>query len=169
MAGWSKTGVLLAGWILLVAQGAQAASTSKAADKELVTEGSEDLVPEASSAMPMLLVPSYVDGRKSHYIFVSYRLVLETQLQVDRVNQKVAWLHDAFMRDVFKSHPTLKDDPHKVDREYLVRRFKEISAKVLGDDIVIDLYFHSEMSEKGPRLKAPPQRPKKASPSSGGH
>lgn len=136
---------------------------------ELNTGDGEDEIPENSIVMPMLLVPAIVDGRKSHYIFVSYRLVVENQLQVDRVNQRVAWLHDAIMRDVFKSNPISKENPNRVDRAVLEHRIKDICTHLLGDDIVQYLHFGNEMSENDPRI--PPSRSsrKKKKASSGGH
>lgn len=100
--------------------------------------------------MPMLLIPAVVDGRKSHYIFVSYRLVMHTEMQVDKVNQKIAWLHDAFMREVFKTNPIDPDDANLPNKALLEKRFKEIANDLLHDDVVKSVYFMSTVSEKDP-------------------
>jgi hypothetical protein len=157
--------------VLPVPTFASAKPKEKNSSDELTTGDMEDEIPDNSIVMPMLLVPAIVDGRKSHYIFVSYRLVVENQLQVDRVNQRVAWLHDAIMRDVFKSNPISKENPNRLDRKNLEGRIKDICKDILGDDIVQSLHFANVMSENDLRTPppAPHRGPKRKTGSSGGH
>lgn len=119
--------------------------------------GDANYIPKASTNMPMLLVPVMVDGRRSHYIFVSYRLVMHNELQVDTVNQRIAWLHDRFIREVFTTNPVDPDNSNRLDRELIKRRFKEIGKEVLHDDLIKDVYFSSVHSEKEP-IRAAPRR-----------
>ncbi len=138
-------------------------------DKGEPQPGDANYIPDNSSNMPMLLVPVMIDGKKSHYIFVSYRLVMHNELQVDRVNQKIAWLHDAFMRDVFTSNPVDPNNPHRLNEEYFNRRFREIAKDILHDDIVKSVYFTNVLSQKQPvsRERKMPRRVKESASSKG--
>lgn len=131
--------------------------------------GDDGYVPPNSSNMPMLLVPVVIDGERSHYIFVSYRLVMHNELQVDRVNQKMAWLHDAFMRDVFKSNPVDPNNPHRLDVDLVNRRFREIAKGIMHDDLIKSVYLTNVLSEKEPvpDHRRVPTRLRKAKTSSG--
>lgn len=139
-------------------------------DKGEPQPGDDTYIPPNSSNMPMLLIPVSIDGRRSHYIFVSYRLVMHNELQVDKVNQKIAWLHDAFMREVFASNPVDPNNPNRPDKDYLTRKFREIAKRVLHEDLVKSVYFTNILSEIEPlpEERRVPRRVKDKK-SSGGH
>lgn len=153
--------VLFCSGLLVVQPSASAASKPKKDDHGAPADshgekdsepqpGDENYTPPRSSNMPMLLIPAVVDGRKSHYIFVSYRLVMHTEMQVDKVNQKIAWLHDAFLREVYKTNPIDPENSNQVDKTLLEKRFREIANDLLHDDVVKSVYFMSTVSEKDP-------------------
>ena len=133
--------------------------------------GDEGYVPPHSSNMPMLLVPAVVNGRMSHHIFVSYRLVMHNELQVDTVNQKIAWLHDAFLREVYKINPIDPENSDHVDKVLLEKRFKAIANELLHGEIVDAVYFIETRSENE-LIKAEPaaqRRATKSGPAKSGH
>lgn len=119
--------------------------------------GDAGYVPPNSSNMPMLLLPVVLKGRMSHYIFVSYRLVMHNELQVDAVNQKIAWIHDAFMRKLYKSDVTDPHNSNRPDIPKLEALLKSVANEVLHDDLVDSVYFVNFMSEKEP----PPTHPRR--------
>lgn len=133
--------------------------------------GEPGYVPDHSTNMPMLLVPAKVNGRMSHYIFVSYRLVMHNELQVDTVNQKIAWLHDAFVREVFKTSPSDPKNANHIDKARVEERFKEIANEMLHGDIVQSVYFIETKSENEPVYSDPPavRRAKQSESAESGH
>lgn len=162
---------------LALLAGASSASASSAAKEDSQKEsgepqpGDEGYVPPHSSNMPMMLVPAVVNGRMSHHIFVSYRLVMHNELQVDTVNQKIAWLHDAFLREVYKINPIDPENSDHVDKVLLEKRFKAIANELLHGEIVDAVYFIETRSENEllQAEYAPPRRGKKSEPAESGH
>lgn len=131
--------------------------------------GDEGYVPPNSSNMPMLLVPVVLKGRMSHYIFISYRLVMHNELQVDAVNQKIAWIHDAFMRKLYKTDVADPHNSNRPDIPKLEALLKSVANEVLHGELVDSVYFVNFMSEnETPQAQQPRRRPKKKG-SSGGH
>lgn len=131
--------------------------------------GDEGYVPPNSSNMPMLLVPVVLKGRMSHYIFISYRLVMHNELEVDTVNQKIAWIHDAFMRKLYKSDVADPNNPDRPDIPKLEELLKSVANDVLHDDLVESVYFINFMSENETPQAQPRGRAARKSASSGGH
>lgn len=160
---------------LLAGTSSASASSAPKADSQKESgepqPGDEGYVPPHSSNMPMMLVPAVVNGRMSHHIFVSYRLVMHNELQVDTVNQKIAWLHDAFLREVYKINPIDPENSDHVDKALLEKRFKEIANEMLHGEIVDAVYFIETRSENE-SLQAEytaPRRGKKSEPAKSGH
>lgn len=131
--------------------------------------GDEGYVPPNSSNMPMLLVPVVLKGRMSHYIFISYRLVMHNELQVDTVNQKIAWVHDAIMRKLYKTDVADPDNPDRPNIPKLEELLKSVANGVLHDDLVESVYFVNFMSENETPQAQPRGRASKKKASSGGH
>lgn len=131
--------------------------------------GDEGYVPPNSSNMPMLLVPVVLNERMSHYIFISYRLVMHNELQVDAVNQKIAWIHDAFMRKLYKTDVADPHNPDRPDIPKLEAMLKSVANDVLHGDLVKSVYFVNFMSEnETPQADQRRRGPEKKA-SSGGH
>jgi flagellar basal body-associated protein FliL len=143
------------------------------ADEHAASDGPDeddpDYIPPSSTNMPMLLLPVVIKGRMSHYVFISYRLVVNNELQVDAVNQKIAWIHDASMRKLYKedfSNPENRDRP---DIPKLKAMLKKVANEILHEQLVKDVFFYGFRSEleppPDPRAETAP--PKKAA--SSGH
>lgn len=131
--------------------------------------GDEGYVPPNSSNMPMLLVPVVLNGRKSHYIFISYRLVMHNELQVDAVNQKIAWIHDAFMRKLYKTDVADLENPDRPDIPKLEELLKTVANDVMHGNLVESVYFVNFMSENETPQAQSRGRASKKRASSGGH
>lgn len=131
--------------------------------------GDEGYVPPNSSNMPMLLVPVVLQGRMSHYIFISYRLVMHNELQVDAVNQNIAWIHDAFMRKLYKTDVADPNNPDRPDIPKLEAMLKSVANEVLHGDLVKSVYFVNFMSENETPQAAPRGGGRKKKAASSGH
>lgn len=124
------------------------------ADEQGTSDGPEeddpDYIPPNSTNMPMLLLPVVIEGRMSHYIFIGYRLVMNNELQVDTVNQEIAWIHDAFMRKLYKEDFSNHENWDRPDVPKLEAMLMRVANEILHDQLVKDVFFYSFRSELEP-------------------
>ncbi len=140
--------------VYLAAPGALAAGGGdKKADEQKETATSEavpqEVVPENSTVMPVLVAPVVIGGRRSHYIYISYRLVAHKAGQIRRIETKIPYLHDAFLRDVYRQNVVRIDNPNLLDQEEINRRFKKVVADVMHEDSLKEVHLIRMDKEHG--------------------
>lgn len=97
--------------------------------------------PGTSVEMPFLIAPMNQDGKLLGYAYISSKLVCTSMSAVVDVREKMAFIQDAFVRDV-NARPISKiDDPTAVDREVLNARLTAAAKRVVGESKVRDMVF----------------------------
>jgi hypothetical protein len=88
--------------------------------------------PGTNVEMPFLIAPLSVDGKLYGYAYVSLKIVTTTQGAALQVRDKVAFIQDAFVRDVNAVSIGLPKDPKTVDKAALVVRLLADAKRVIG-------------------------------------
>jgi hypothetical protein len=121
----------------LVLFAALALSTSAmAADPEPKGKGA----PGTNVEMPFLMAPiNGADGKLAGYAYISTILTATSAQGALAVREKLAFIQDAFVRDVNHVTVAKKDDPMTVDRDGLVARLTADATKLMGPGQVASL------------------------------
>ncbi len=92
--------------------------------------------------LPPFFAPMIVDGKLTNYAYITVALMPASPAKVVDIRAKVAFLQDAFLREV--NHGTIaKDgDPNTVDVEALKPRLMDRMNTVLPAGTVTDLKFN---------------------------
>ena len=97
--------------------------------------------PGTSVEMPILMVPMSQDGRLLGYAYVTSKLVCASPNACIAVREKLAFIQDAFVRDVNAQPVALANDPTAVDRDLLDSRLTARAKRIVGDDKVKNMLF----------------------------
>ncbi|HEY4274080.1 MAG TPA: hypothetical protein VGM68_01235 [Rhizomicrobium sp.] len=110
---------------------AVAAETS--AEKPAGKEGDKSGAPGTNIDMPFLMAPMKGDdGKLSGYAYIASRLTATSDANATLVRDKLAFIQDAFVRDVNAREIAASGDPKKVDEPALVARLLADARKVMG-------------------------------------
>jgi hypothetical protein len=89
--------------------------------------------PGTNVEMPYLMAPmTGADGKLSGYAYISMRLTATSNVNALAVRDKLAFVQDAFVRDVNGPGIARKDDPATVDQPALAERLLADARKVMG-------------------------------------
>ena len=89
--------------------------------------------PGTNVEMPFLMAPmTGGDGRLSGYAYISTRLTATSDVNALGVRDKLAFIQDAFVRDVNGAGIAKKDDPAAVDQPALADRLLADAKQVMG-------------------------------------
>ena len=106
-----------------------AAVPAFAAGKDSDTKGA----PGNNVDMPFLMAPlSGADGKLGGYAYISSLLVASDPIAVLAVRDKLAFLQDAFVRDVNAAPVALPADPAKVDIPAVQTRLLADAKRIMG-------------------------------------
>jgi hypothetical protein len=93
--------------------------------------------PGTSVEMPYLIAPMSKDGKLLGYAYISAKLVASSQSTAIAVRNKLAFIQDAFVRDV-NGNPICKpDDPTTADSTVLATRLATDAKRIVGDNAVV--------------------------------
>ena len=95
--------------------------------------------PGTNVEMPFLIAPLSVDGRLYGYAYISLKVVTATQSAALDVRDKVAFVQDAFVRDVNASSIGKAGDPKTVDQPALVARLLADTRRVIGAAKIVNI------------------------------
>jgi hypothetical protein len=96
--------------------------------------------PGTNVEMPYLMAPmTGADGRLSGYAYISTRLTATSDVNALAVRDKLAFVQDAFVRDVNGPGIAKKDDPTTVDQPALAERLLVDARKVMGSGKVASI------------------------------
>jgi hypothetical protein len=89
--------------------------------------------PGTNVEMPYLMAPmSGADGKLSGYAYISTLLTATSDTNALAVRNKLAFIQDAFVRDVNGASLAKADDPATVDQALLVSRLLADAKRVMG-------------------------------------
>jgi len=115
---------------------APAAAEEKAAGKE----GDKAGAPGTNIEMPFLMAPmTGADGKLSGYAYISSRLTANSDVSANQVRDKIAFIQDAFVRDVNAKEIATSGDPVTVDNAALQARLLADARKVVGASKLVSI------------------------------
>lgn len=89
--------------------------------------------PGTNVEMPFLMAPlTGADGKLSGYAYISSRLTATSDTGANQVRDKIAFIQDAFVRDVNKTEISTAGDPPAVDNAALTARLLADARGVVG-------------------------------------
>jgi len=92
--------------------------------------------------MPFLIAPmSDADGKLLGYTYISPKLTTATPAASVEVRDKLAFIQDAFVRDVNAASISLPEDPAKVDVKLLAGRLAADARRIVGKTKVVAVTF----------------------------
>ena len=120
-----------------------AAAEEKAAHKEgekAGAHGKEGGEPGTNIDMPFLMAPmTGADGKLSGYAYISSRLTANSDVSANQVRDKIAFIQDAFVRDVNAKEIATSGDPATVDNVVLGARLLADARKVVGASKLVSI------------------------------
>ena len=97
--------------------------------------------PGTSVEMPFLVAPMTQDGNLLGYSYISAKLVCSSPNACIAVRQKLAFIQDAYVREVNLKPVALANDPKGVDKDLLNTRLTAAARGVVGADKVVRMTF----------------------------
>lgn len=97
--------------------------------------------PGTTVEMPYLMAPMAQDGKLLGYAYISSKLVCSAPEACIAVRDKLAFIQDAFVRDVNAQPISLASDPTAVDRDLLNARLTAKAKRIVGDRKVVNMVF----------------------------
>jgi hypothetical protein len=99
--------------------------------------------PEPGTAveMPYLMVPMTKDGDLVGYTYIASKLICTSPPACIRVREKLAFVQDAFVRDVNAKPLPLASDPHEIDKDALNARLTAAAKRIVGGNTVRAMKF----------------------------
>ncbi len=114
---------------IFLALAAPAAAAEKAGD------------PGTNVEMPFLIAPMSKDGQLLGYAYISSKLVASSQSAALEIRDKIAFIQDAFVRDVNAAPIATGADPTLADPKLLAARLLADARKVVGTPKVARITF----------------------------
>ena len=118
--------------------------------------------PGTNVEMPFLIAPMTKDDRLLGYTYISSKLVASSQSAALEIRDKIAFIQDAFVRDVNAAPVSLAADPTAVDAKALAARLVADARKVVGASKVVRIIFGD--GDKDPGMQFSPLHPRAAPP-----
>ena len=121
--------------------------------------------------MPFLIAPVSVDGKLEGYCYISSKLTTSSPGASVEVRNKLAFIQDAFVRDVNAAPIGFASDPTKVDTRLLTQRLVADARRIVGAAKVVTITFKQiQFSPLHPKPTTedavpPPERASQAAPS----
>jgi hypothetical protein len=97
--------------------------------------------PGTSVEMPFLMVPMTKDGDLLGYSYVASKLICTSPGGALRVREKLAFIQDAFVREVNSRPASLDTDPKALDKDQLAARLTAAAKRIVGNDTVRAMLF----------------------------
>lgn len=91
--------------------------------------------------MPLLMAPMSKDGLLLGYAYIRSVLVASSPRAALVIRNKIAFIQDAFVRDVNAAPVGQASDPTKVDVDLLARRLNSDARGVVGADKIAGIVF----------------------------
>ena len=95
--------------------------------------------PGTNVEMPFLIAPLAIDGRLYGYAYISLKVVTSTQKAALEVREKVAFVQDAYVRDVNARTIGKATDPKTVDNPALIARLLDDTRRIIGASKIVNI------------------------------
>ena len=120
-------------WTIVALLFAVIAAPALAAEKEAGKEGDKAGAPGTNIDMPFLMAPmTGEDGKLSGYAYISSRLTATSDASANLVREKIAFIQDAFVRDVNRVEIGMSGTPAAIDNAALQARLLADARGVVG-------------------------------------
>ncbi len=127
---WTSVALIFA--LMTASAAAAEKETHKEGDKA-DAHGKEAGEPGTNIDMPFLMAPiTGADGKLSGYAYISSRLTAISDVHANQARDKIAFIQDAFVRDVNAKEIATSGDPVTVDNAALEARLLADARKVVG-------------------------------------
>jgi hypothetical protein len=103
--------------------------------------GAKAGAPGTNVEMPFLIAPMSKDGKLLGYAYISSKMVTSSPSASIAVREKLAFIQDAFVRDVNAEPISKADDPRAVDTALLNTRLVAAARRIVGSDKVVSMVF----------------------------
>ncbi|HXC57362.1 MAG TPA: hypothetical protein VNU97_18825 [Rhizomicrobium sp.] len=113
--------------------------------------------PGTNVEMPFLIAPMSKDGKLLGYSYISSKLVAASQGAALEIRDKIAFIQDAFVRDVNAAPTAVAADPTVIDRVLLANRLIADARRVVGAAKVTRIVFGD--GDKDPGIQFSPLHP----------
>ena len=97
--------------------------------------------PGTHVGMPFLIAPVAIDGKLAGYAYISSKLVAATPSASVAIREKLAFIQDAFVRDVNAAPVGKASDPKDVDTAQLAVRLVADARRIVGAKNVVTIVF----------------------------
>jgi hypothetical protein len=91
--------------------------------------------------MPFLIAPVSVDGKLQGYVYISSKLIASTPAASVQIREKMAFIQDAFVRDVNAKDVASGPDVSTVDKAALTARLVADARRIVGAAKVVTITF----------------------------
>ncbi len=91
--------------------------------------------------MPFLIAPMSIDGKLQGYSYITSKLVASTPSASVEIREKLAFIQDAFVRDVNAAPTGKAQDPLTVDAAALTARLVGDARRIVGNSKVVTITF----------------------------
>lgn len=120
---------------------ALAIAPAAAAEKEApAKEDAKAGAPGTNVDMPFLMAPlTGADGKLSGYAYISSRLTATSDIIANQARDKIAFIQDAFVRDVNATEIATSGDPLTVNNAALEARLLADARKVVGAGKIVSI------------------------------
>lgn len=115
--------------------------TSTIAAWPAMAAGAKEGAPGTNVEMPFLIAPMSKDGKLLGYTYISSKLVASSQSAAIDVRERLAFIQDAFVRDVNGEPIAKPDDPTAVDAALLNSRLIDDARRIVGNSKVVSMVF----------------------------
>jgi hypothetical protein len=105
--------------------------------------------PGTNVEMPFLIAPMSKDGKLLGYSYITSKLVASSQSAALDIRNKVAFIQDAFVRDVNAAPVSKTADPTAVDTASLADRLVADARRVVGAAKVVRIVFGDGKTDTG--------------------
>jgi hypothetical protein len=111
------------------------------AGQPALAAGAKEGAPGTNVEMPFLIAPMSKDGKLLGYAYISSKMVTTSPAASIGVREKLAFIQDAFVRDVNAEPICTADDPRAVDTALLNARLVAAAGRIVGSDKVVRMAF----------------------------
>jgi len=105
--------------------------------------------PGTNVEMPFLIAPMTKEGKLLGYAYISSHLQATSSSAALEIREKMAFIQDAFVRDVNTTPVGLVTDPTKVDTRVLSTRLVNDAKRILGGAKVASIVFGDGKKDTG--------------------
>jgi hypothetical protein len=111
------------------------------AGQPALAAGAKAGAPGTNVEMPFLIAPMSKDGKLLGYAYISSKMVTSSPGAAIAVRKKLAFIQDAYVRDVNAQPVSKADDPRAVDETLLNARLVDAAKRIVGSDKVVRMIF----------------------------